>query len=894
MYIHLNENIRKMENVSSYKMEKTTKLKEPINSQNSQKSQIKQNTLLEGHGTQWYLGNCESQPLYSCISNAQFSNHNFLVALDYTEEGWNNITKIYGSYKNSRVFYKLTKDVPSEERCFYVIVPENTECCLFADLEWNLEWKTEEQIVDKFTTLVIENLHIAGIKIDQSNLLWATASQAETSKGSLHCHCPYVHFKNIKEQLRFFNGIKLKIDSDGDDWSFIDATDKSYILKTFIDFGVYNKNRQFRLPYSSKMKKDTKLGQRPLIPYDEVNFEFSDWTITDIQNPLYLVNTMVYPEEIVCNKRVTWSKALVQGIIDSQKLDVTVDTFKGAGLITLKNKTGCRVCPIGGETNKSDNAYITIKNNKLHYCCHDAGCKGKTKIIYNFSYNEELRHREPPFKWYYWEFMNNKRKYVMKNDKGVDIPTGECLKLRERMIDEVNQYCCVITGSNKEYILYRIKQSLTNPHNPNYIGKNQEVVLFKDKLFPNFKKIYEQFSVSVGATEMLGTGVWTNSSRRHQKIDEVCMPYSSIQHQPQDSFNTFAGFAIDKENAMSGGNKDPTPMLNFIFNAWCQKDQKIYDWVLNWMSHLVQKPWIKMETSIVLKGSQGCGKGMIIQILGKIIGQAHFFQPTSQDDMFGQFNYLLDNKFLVFADEMFWGGDKKKAGQLKKLLTESTRTSNIKFGAMRRLQNNINWVFASNEDWVIPAGIKARRFTVLDVSNDLYEMTKEQKKELYSFCPFSFAKFLYNRDLGNFNPHEHINTSGLTEQKILSMSPAHKWFVEYVENETCFDKWIEKKDFYTLFLNTFSGAYKPSMKAFWMDLNKFSEWKCRRKTQTRRIHIFLPERMQCIEYINKLYDCEIIQNTDLMSAEEEQEAENQGKRGDQGGQGNSFFDDMFV
>ena len=62
-----------------------------------------------------------------------------------------------------------------------------------------------------------------------------------------------------------------------------------------------------------------------------------------------------------------------------------------------------------------------------------------------------------------------------------------------------------------------------------------------------------------------------------------------------------------------------------------------------------------MKTSIVLQGSEGTGKGMIVQLLAKIVGNIHFFQPSSQDDMFGSFNYMMDNRLLCFADEMFWG-----------------------------------------------------------------------------------------------------------------------------------------------------------------------------------------------------------------------------------------------
>jgi P4 family phage/plasmid primase-like protien len=341
-------------------------------------------------GATWFLGNSEAQPLVTCIKKAKELKHKFLVAFDYYEKGMTKPTKIYGSYKNSKQFWRKTKDCDSQERCFYVIVPEKTGCCLFADLEWDLSWKSEAQIKQKFTQVVSDTLNAIGVKLDADEYLFASASEEASNKGSLHAHVPALYFKDIIEQQRFFNAVKVQLDTESEDWFFIDQSDKSYILKTFIDFGVYNKNRQIRLPYSSKRKADG-VGVRPLMPEDQETFDFQEWTIVDLEGcddaP---IDVSTYPKEIECNKRNMWSKDLVQGVLDSLGLDASVAAFKGNNLIALKNKTGSRVCPINGEVNKGDNAYLTIKNNKLHYHCHDEGCKGQSKVIHEFKEDQRI------------------------------------------------------------------------------------------------------------------------------------------------------------------------------------------------------------------------------------------------------------------------------------------------------------------------------------------------------------------------------------------------------------------------------------------------------------------------------------------------------------------------
>lgn len=343
-------------------------------------------------GAYWFLGNREDTPLDSCLKQAKALNHNFIVACDYYQEGMIRPSKIYASYKNSKLFYKNTKNISSEQRHFYVIVPENTKCCLYADLEWYIDWKSIDQIKDKFIQVVTDTFkNKSDIELKPADFLFANASKG--NKGSLHAHVPSVCFNNVDDQKRFFNSVYDTLDKESNDWFFIDESNKSYILKTFIDFGVYNKNRQLRLPYSSKMETqgdNIGVGKRPLIPDNQEDFDFRQWTIIDLDECDDPIDVSSYPSEITCSKRQVWSKELVQSVIDDLNLDVDVSTFKGQNLISLRNKKNVRICPINGEENKSDNAFLVIKDNQLHYYCHDDGCKGQSKIIHQFEQDDRI------------------------------------------------------------------------------------------------------------------------------------------------------------------------------------------------------------------------------------------------------------------------------------------------------------------------------------------------------------------------------------------------------------------------------------------------------------------------------------------------------------------------
>ena len=64
------------------------------------------------------------------------------------------------------------------------------------------------------------------------------------------------------------------------------------------------------------------------------------------------------------------------------------------------------------------------------------------------------------------------------------------------------------------------------------------------------------------------------------------------------------------------------------------------------------------------------------------------------------------------------------------------------------------YIISSNEEWVVPASIKYRRFSVMKTDDWLTNQEQEVKNNLAETDRFTFAKFLYDRDLNHFNPRE--------------------------------------------------------------------------------------------------------------------------------------------
>ena len=99
----------------------------------------------------------------------------------------------------------------------------------------------------------------------------------------------------------------------------------------------------------------------------------------------------------------------------------------------------------------------------------------------------------------------------------------------------------------------------------------------------------------------------------------------------------------------------------------------------------------------------GAGKGVVVQKLGAIIGKHHFQDVGDIDDVIGRFNASdMEAPILLFIDEGAWGGDRKQGGKLRKLVTETTHRVEQKHLPKYTIDSYANFIFASNEDWVVP------------------------------------------------------------------------------------------------------------------------------------------------------------------------------------------------
>ena len=181
---------------------------------------------------------------------------------------------------------------------------------------------------------------------------------------------------------------------------------------------------------------------------------------------------------------------------------------------------------------------------------------------------------------------------------------------------------------------------------------------------------------------------------------------------PARALNLWRGFAVEPR---PGGWQ---LMRRHIREVIAAGDKAVDEYVVRWCAWLVQHPGERAEAAVVLRGGEGTGKGTLGNALCSIFG-AHASHPTSPEHFVGsRFNGHQERarSSRMFADECYWAGDRAHEGELKGMITEPERVFERKGIDPYRGRNCLHVLVSSNNEWVVPAGIDARRFVASDVS----------------------------------------------------------------------------------------------------------------------------------------------------------------------------------
>ena len=297
--------------------------------------------------------------------------------------------------------------------------------------------------------------------------------------------------------------------------------------------------------------------------------------------------------------------------------------------------------------------------------------------------------------------------------------------------------------------------------------------------------------------------LWLEHKDRRQYLGGVVFDPSN-QTDPT-ILNLWTGFGV--KPAIGSWAK----MQDHTLNVICGGNEEHFEYILNWCARMMQYPARQGEVAVVLRSGEGTGKGIFARALIQLLGR-HGRHVAQARHVVGHFNQHLKDTVFLFCDEAFQVNDKQQVGALKVLVTEPTLTIEAKFQNAVQEPNFIHLMMASNEDWVVPAGLESRRFFVLEVLG-----TKVCDRAYFQAIADEmgnggYEAMLYDlleRDISGFSVTTIPKTAALAEQKKLSFKTEVRWWQDVLMRgyvfrsklglEEKFSLWFEKPTVELLF-----------------------------------------------------------------------------------------------
>jgi hypothetical protein len=232
----------------------------------------------------------------------------------------------------------------------------------------------------------------------------------------------------------------------------------------------------------------------------------------------------------------------------------------------------------------------------------------------------------------------------------------------------------------------------------------------------------------------------------------------------------------------SDGRRKIQKFLRHLWKYVCRKDTAAFKYLMKWCAWIVQHPDQHTEVAVVLISEvQGTGKSTLAQAMREIFGRPHAKMVDKKGSLVGNFTEHLERIVFIQAEEALWAGDRQAADTLKNMVTSKTMPMHPKFRKERDVDNYLNIMFCSNHEHAVQAGIRDRRFFVLDV--DDAKGGNEHRRywnALYAHLEDGgyneFLGFLLSINLTRWHPRDLVSTEAAKHQVRQSANSIVKWF----------------------------------------------------------------------------------------------------------------------
>lgn len=263
---------------------------------------------------------------------------------------------------------------------------------------------------------------------------------------------------------------------------------------------------------------------------------------------------------------------------------------------------------------------------------------------------------------------------------------------------------------------------------------------------------------------------------QHKKIySKFC--FEPNKKEVDDEYNLFSGFRYDSDN--NEYNEDDIKIYLEHIKYLTNNDEEAANYIINWVSHIIQKPEQKTRVCIVFySNTEQIGKNLLLDILAELF-HGYYNKIKDTNSLVDRFNGDMMGKIFCVGDEInarandIWN-------ELKDIITRDTEIIEIKNKDKIMVKDYKNYIMTTNNENVFRVSNTDKRFLFIECPD------KRQDEQYYmNLVKFkndkSKLKQLYNyfktRDITTFQPIK-IPMTDYKKHLILNNLPAYFRFIK--------------------------------------------------------------------------------------------------------------------
>lgn len=279
-------------------------------------------------------------------------------------------------------------------------------------------------------------------------------------------------------------------------------------------------------------------------------------------------------------------------------------------------------------------------------------------------------------------------------------------------------------------------------------------------------------------------------------LDKYLRVYTDIKCVPpplvceNDIYNTWSPFRVEKLELTEDANQDEMEdalqiIKNYIKNL-CDYDDTTTEHILLWIGQMIKYPAVKTIVPTIIS-DQGAGKGNFMNLMKKLLGKNKVLETrTPEVDIWGPFNSLLAEAFLINCDELSLKQQTDAEGKLKGLITNGTVSINTKGIKQYDMSSYHRFLMTTNKEFAIKSSEDDRRNLIIRSSDIRCRKTDENIKYHLDFISainndnniVFFYNYLMNLDGLDMFHTKPIPQTKYQKELIKSTRPIYEQFLE--------------------------------------------------------------------------------------------------------------------